>query len=104
MMKSLKMNKDKIENLYILGNHIQALGLSRLGVNAELNITLFSDNNTSITRFSNTCNRFIKYKSLDDLLTKLLLNANQRNTIVVPTNDSIVGFLMNNYEVLINIY
>ena len=100
------MLENKIKNLYILGNHIQALGLSRIGSEAGLTITLFNDYNFSVTRFSNTCKHFVKFSSYQALLHILLKKSDpeSKNTIIVPTNDSLVWFLREHYYELNELY
>ena len=89
-----------IQNICILGDHIQALGLSRMASAVGLNVELFSDYNASITRFSNTCKRFHLFKNEIDLLQKLSSFNASENTVLVPTNDKLVTFIRNNYREL----
>ncbi|MBN2350322.1 MAG: hypothetical protein JXJ22_15900 [Bacteroidales bacterium] len=94
-----------IKKLIILGNHIQALGLSRMAAKTGLEVTLFSDYNLSLTRFSNTCNTFIRFTDQKNLLEKLLSHSGPDKTaLLIPTNDSLVWFLRENYQQLSVLY
>jgi D-aspartate ligase len=93
-----------ITSVYILGNHIQALGLSRLAAKIGIEVSLFNDYGGSVTRFSNTCSKFYRYTDLDDLLKKLLEMGREKNALLVPTNDKLVRFLADNYDQLAEKY
>ena len=71
-----------IKNVYILGNHIQGLGISRITGRLGYNITLFNSSSLSVARFSNTCNNFVKFNKLDNLL-ELLLEREVKNKTAV---------------------
>lgn len=90
-----------IQSLYILGNHIQALGVARMADRINLRVTLFSDYDASITRFSKSCHSFIKFRDeahLYDLLNNL--SDGKEKPVLVPTNDRWVFFLRQNYSSL----
>jgi len=90
-----------IESVFILGNHIQALGLARQVQKLGLEVMLFSDSRYSITRFSNAVKQTIIFKSENDLLDKIVnLNINPKNILLFPTNDRMVEFLSQNYDLL----
>lgn len=94
-----------ITDLYIIGNHIQALGISRQAARLGLRVTLFNNYGASVTRFSNSCEKFIKFKHKAHLLTLLLdYNAKSRHILLVPTNDDYVKFLADHYDELISNY
>lgn len=95
-----------ITSVYLLGNHIQALGLSRLAANIGLEVVLFNDYGGSVTRFSNTCSKFYKYTDSNDLLKKLvgMGKGREKNALLVPTNDKLVRFLADNYDQLSELY
>jgi predicted ATP-grasp superfamily ATP-dependent carboligase len=87
-----------IENVIILGNHIQALGISRIVGKLNLHVLLFSDYNASITKFSNSCKEFYLFSDEDDLLGQLKkLDRGEKKTLIIPTNDRMVKFLADNY-------
>ena len=90
-----------IKEIYILGNHIQGLGISRISKRLGYKNTLFNNSGYSVARFSNTCDHFVKYSNLKELLYKLTeKQVADKEAILIPTNDSLVGFLADNYELL----
>ncbi len=90
-----------ITDIYILGNHIQGLGVSRNAGRQNYRVTLFNKSSLSVARFSNTCKKFVKFKDTNNLLNILLQDkiANKK-ALLIPTNDALVGFLSDNYEKL----
>ena len=94
-----------IKEVIILGNHIQVLGISRIASRLGYKVMLFNDYSLSVARFSNTCNKFIKYKNNQHLLKLLLANKiNKNEALLIPTNDMLVGFVSDNYNVLNELY
>lgn len=90
-----------IKDIYILGNHIQGLGISRIAGRLGYDITLFNLSSLSIARFSNTCKKFVKFDNLNHLLELLDKNEVKNKTaLLIPTNDFLVGFLADNYNLL----
>ncbi len=89
-----------IKKLIILGNHIQALGLARMADAIGLEVTLMNDYRASITRFSNACHHFILFKDEQDLLKKLIHRENEKDTLLVATNDGLISFISDNYNSL----
>lgn len=90
-----------VESVFILGNHIQALGLARQVHRLGLEVMLFTDTRYSITRFSNAVKQTIIFKAENDLLDKIInLNKNPKNILLFPTNDRMVEFLTHNYGLL----
>ena len=90
-----------IKEIYILGNHIQGLGISRITKKLGYINTLFNNSGFSVARFSNTCDKFVKYTDTEQLLEILQTREIDKKTaLLIPTNDSLVGFLSNNYEKL----
>ena len=90
-----------IKEVVILGNHIQGLGISRIAKRLGHKVTLYNQSAISVARFSNTLDKFIRFKDLDHLL-KLLMDRdlNGKEVLVFPTNDLLVGFLSDNFEKL----
>lgn len=94
-----------ITDIYILGNHIQGLGVVRNAGRQGYHITLFNKSNLSVARFSYFCNKFVKFRDTNQLLNLLLKDEiEDKKAILVPTNDALVGFLSDNYEQLKNKY
>jgi len=88
-----------ITDIYILGNHIQGLGVSRNANKQGYRVTLFNKSSLSVARFSNTCRRFVKFKNTNNLLDILLADKiENKKALLIPTNDALVGFLADNYE------
>ena len=94
-----------IKNVFILGDHIQALGISRIVHKLGYKVVLFSRYNISITRFSNTVTKFVLYKDDQDLYNKLCsLSKGDRNTVLIPTNDMLVEFIHDHFDQLNLLY
>ncbi|MCF6242182.1 MAG: ATP-grasp domain-containing protein, partial [Bacteroidales bacterium] len=99
--KNIGKKKSMITDIYILGNHIQGLGVSRNAARQGYKVTLFNKSSLSVARFSNTCNKFVKFKNTKHLLQILLQDKiESKKALLVPTNDALVGFLSENYEKL----
>jgi predicted ATP-grasp superfamily ATP-dependent carboligase len=90
-----------IEQVIILGDHIQGLGISRITGRLGYKVFLYNQSAISVARFSNTLHQFICFKDLNHLL-KLLMNKDLqgKKTIIFPTNDLMVGFLSDNFQAL----
>lgn len=87
-----------IKKVIILDNHLQGLGVSRICYDLGLEVHLYNHSSICVARHSNTCKYFTKYKSQEGLLEKLLsFSTSQKDTIIMPTNDKMVGFIGNNY-------
>lgn len=90
-----------INNVIILGNHIQALGLARQVKAIGLNIDLYTDSKLSITRYSNTIRNKYIFNGEEDLLEQILHPTMAENdTLLFPTNDVMVNFICKNYNLL----
>jgi len=94
----------KIEKVFILGNHIQALGLARLAKKANLEVWVFNNHRASIARFSNACQHFHLFRNKEHLLQLLRNFAGMKNTLLLATNDSLIDFLSVNYKELSGLY
>lgn len=93
-----------IDSVFILGNHIQALGLARLAKKARLSVRLFNDNKASIARYSNACQHFHLFQDKEHLMAMLRELAGNRTTLLLATNDSLIDFLTVNYTELSSLY
>jgi D-aspartate ligase len=90
-----------IRSLYILGDHIQALGAARMADSINLKVTLFSDYGGAITRFSNACYSFIRFRDESHLYEILMeMNTGEDKPVLLPTNDRLVAFLGRQYRSL----
>lgn len=65
-----------------------------------LEVSIFNGYGASVARFSNTCKRFILFKNKEHLLKMLLQEPGERDTLLVATNDNLIGFLAENYDIL----
>lgn len=90
-----------IRKVIILDNHIQGLGVSRISGALGLEVHLFNHSKICVARHSNTCNYFYRYLDQDDLLTKLIkFGCEDKEAVLMPTNDRMVGFISENYNKL----
>ncbi|WP_017732513.1 carboxylate--amine ligase [Nafulsella turpanensis] len=90
-----------IDRIILLGNHIQGLGVSRICDRLGLKVHLYNEDSLCVTRFSNSCKVFTRFKGEEDLLRQLLaLKIRNKSALLMPTNDRFVGFLSDNYEQL----
>lgn len=90
----------RIREVILLGNHIQALGLSRMASEVGRRVVLYNDYGASVTRFSNTCREFVRFRDKPHLLELLLARPGERSALLLATNDNLVGFMAKHYEVL----
>jgi len=93
-----------IDSVFILGNHIQALGLARLAKKINLKVSLFNDHVVSITRYSNACQHFYLFRNKEELLHLLQDLGGKKRTLLLATNDSLIDFLSSNYKKLSKSY
>ena len=90
-----------IDRIILLGNHIQGLGVARICHSLGLEVHLFNEDPICVTRFSNTCKKFVRFNGEADLLKKLMkYNVPKESALLMPTNDRFVGFLADNYDEL----
>ena len=95
---------NNIKKVYILGNHIQALGLSRMAADLDLQVSLFNESKISVARFSNSCHRFVVFSNLNELLDLLLNEDSEPSTLLLATNDKMIGFMAQHYHQLSSKY
>jgi len=90
-----------IKQIALLGNHIQSLGICRIVGRLGYPVVLYNSYKQSITRYSKYCSKFVLFSNHDDLLVKLGTKESlDKTTLLIPTNDSLVGFIRDNYEFL----
>jgi predicted ATP-grasp superfamily ATP-dependent carboligase len=90
-----------IRSVYILGNHIQSLGVARMADKIDLKVSLFSDYPTPVTRFSRACHSFYLFRDTDHLLDLLnRIDITGETPLLIPTNDYMVNFLGEHYDIL----
>ncbi len=98
--QSIRPPQKRIAELFILGNHIQALGLARMAAKIGLRVTVFNAYAASVARFSRACDSFVRYRDDDHLLELLLGQPGPRDTLLVATNDQLVKFMSDHYQAL----
>ena len=91
---------NRIKKVLILGNHIQALGLSRMAAKMGLHVSIYNSYGASVARFSNSVKKFRIFKDQDHLLKLLLEQNGTKDTLLVATNDDLIGFMARHYEQL----
>lgn len=91
----------KIKKVYILGNHIQALGISRMAAKKGLEVTLYNGYGASVTRYSNTCKHFVLFRDEEHLIQMLLEKpVGVKDTMLIATNDWLIGLMARHYDAL----
>lgn len=96
----------KITKIFILGNHIQALGISRMAAGIGLQVTIFNGHGASVARFSNSCRRFFQFRDQAHLLELLQKEegSGRKDTLLLATNDSLIGLMADHYDELAKKY
>lgn len=92
-----------IDTLLILGGHIQALGLARQAYLKGLKIVLVIPDKYSVARFSKAVDEVCVCKSEDDLINYLEKHK-RKNTMLFPTNDEYISFIVKHKEKLKDFY
>lgn len=88
-----------ISTVCVLGNHIQSLGIVRIAGRLGYTVIVMNDSNMCISRFSKFCSRFVRFDGEEDLLDKLI-GLSDKSTLIMPTNDRMVKFMIDNYDTL----
>ena len=91
---------NKIKEVIILGNHIQALGLARMAASVGRKVSLYNSYGASVARYSRTCQNFYLFNSKSHLLDLLLRRPDQKESLIIATNDNLIGFMSDNYQQL----
>ncbi|OGF68259.1 MAG: hypothetical protein A2Y62_02735 [Candidatus Fischerbacteria bacterium RBG_13_37_8] len=90
-----------ISTICILGDHIQSLGIARIAGRLGLKVILLNEDKICITRFSKFCSNFLSFKTEKQLQDILLdLSDQEKNILLMPTNDKLIEFVINNYGFL----
>ncbi len=90
----------KIKEVFILGNHIQALGLARMAHSIGLRVTIYNGYGASVARFSRACKAFHLFENKEHLLQILLDRNGPKDTLLVATNDDLIGFMADHFQAL----
>lgn len=91
-----------VRKVFILGNHIQALGLVRQINDLGISAFLFSTSKFSVASFSNAVNKHFVFNSQEHLLRMIIdkVEKKEKEILLFPTNDEMVDFLAKNYNEL----
>ncbi len=89
-----------IKRVFILGDHVQGLGVIRICKKLGVKTVLFNSERASIARFSKYLDVFIYYKDDNELLSQLVKRMCSIETLIIPTNDTLVKLVSDNRELL----
>ena len=89
----------KINNVIILGGHIQALGLARQAHKIGVEVILVLQDDFSVARFSRAVRKTIVCTDINKLKEALQPYAGMQ-TLLFPTSDEYIEFLTDNYTEL----
>lgn len=92
-----------INNVIILGGHIQALGLARQAHGMGLRVILFLQDGFSVARFSNAVDKVVVCTDMDKL-KKELQPYSSKQTLLFPTSDEYIEYLSDHYDELNQLY
>lgn len=92
-----------INKLIILGGHIQALGLARQAKPKGVRVELVIPDSYSVARFSHFVDDVHICKNEEDLVCCLEKNGNE-STMLFPTSDEYIDFIVRQYEWLKEIF
>lgn len=90
-----------ISTICVLGNHIQSLGIVRIAGRLGHRVIVMNDSQVCISRVSRYCTEFVRFRNESDLLDKLV-GRSDKSTLIMPTNDRMVKFIIDNYNILAN--
>lgn len=90
-----------VDEVIILGGHIQALGLARQSKSMGMKVVLCIDGSFSVARFSNSVSEVYVYDSLETLHSFIVSRTSDaKHILLFPTNDEAIQFLCDNYKEL----
>ncbi len=89
-----------INDIYILGGHVQALGIARQARAKGIQVHVIINDGFSIARFSNAVSETLLYENLDQLLKYLMSVESTQDKLLFPTDDEMILFMVDNREVL----
>ena len=92
-----------IDKLFILGGHIQALGLARQAKRKGVSVTLIIPDKCSMARFSRYVDKVVLCMS-EEQLVQCLDRDRSKNTMLFPTNDEYIDFIIRHYDSLTDSY
>lgn len=86
-----------INKLILLGGHIQALGLARQACKCGVPVYVCLKDAYSVARYSNSVKEFFIIDNNDELEKKILGLAD-KNTLLFPTSDDYIDFIVEIYD------
>lgn len=86
-----------INKLFLLGGHIQALGLARQACKCDVLVYVCLKDAYSVARYSNSVKKFFIIDNDDKLEDKILSLADE-NTLLFPTSDDYIDFIVERYD------
>ena len=89
----------RVEQVIILGGHIQALGLARQAHEMGIRVVLFIEDAYSVARFSRSVDKTVVFGSIDRL-ADCLIPFHDTESLLFPTGDQYVEFLALNHPSL----
>ena len=89
----------QIDKIILLGGHIQALGLARQVKDCGLPVILCVKDKYSVARFSNCISKCFICKTEKETEDFIYNNSNV-NTLLFPTSDDYIDFIVDRYDVL----
>lgn len=89
----------KIENVIILGGHIQALGLARQAHSMGVRVILLLHDGYSVARFSRAVDKVVVCADMNKLKETIHPFAGKQ-TLLFPTSDEYIEYLLDNYQEL----
>ena len=89
----------QIEKVILLGGHIQALGLARQVKKCGLPVLLCIKDKYSVARFSNSISKYFICET-DNKLEEVIYKYSNKNTLLFPTSDDYIDFIVERYDIL----
>lgn len=86
-----------INKLILLGGHIQALGLARQACKCDVPVYVCLKDAYSVARYSNSVKEFFIIDN-DDKLEEKILSLTDENTLLFPTSDDYIDFIVERYD------
>lgn len=88
-----------VDELIILGGHIQALGLARQAKRKKVKVTLVIPDQYSVARFSRCVDRVV-VRSTEEQLVQYLHTKKREGSMLFPTSDEYIEFIVRHYDSL----
>lgn len=86
-----------INKLFLLGGHIQALGLARQAYKCSVPVYICLKDAYSVAKYSNSVKEVFIIDN-DDKLEEKILSIADKNTLLFPTSDDYIDFIVERYD------